>query len=106
MQRLVQCFLDTDMRNQHDGLAKLAAKRDVNVYKLRKGEHIVFINGKLNRVKMFSKGGVLSYLKLRKGMEFNLDTLRKIPEAFNESESFELIYSKALKSAIREKLGK
>ena len=104
MQSLVQCFLDADMRCQHDGLAKIAKNKDMDVYKLRQGEHVVFVNSALDRVKMFSSGGVLSYLRLKKG-KVNLETLRLIPEAFSNG-NIEVAYSRSLKKVLEAKLKK
>ena len=103
MQRLVRCFLDSDMRCQHNGLAKIASKAKVNVYNLAKGEHVVFINGRLNRVKMFSPGGILSYLKVSKG-QIDLATLALIPQAFNDGD-IDVGYSRALKTGLKKRLG-
>lgn len=105
MQKLVQCFLDADMRCQHDGLAKIAAKKSLNVYELEKGQHVVFVNTALDRIKMFSHGGVLSYLRMKKG-KVNLETLRLIPEAFNDSPNFEIAYSRSLKKVLETKFKK
>lgn len=104
MQNLIQCFLDADMRCQHDGLAKIAKRKDLDVYSLKKGEHVVFINSALDRIKMFSSGAVLSYLRLKKG-KVNLETLRLIPEAFNDG-NLEVAYSRALKQVLETKLKK
>lgn len=103
MQKLVRCFLNTDMRCQHDGLAEVANNEKVDVHNLKKGEHIVFINTKRNRVKMISPGGVLSYLRLAKG-QVDLETLKLIPEAFTDGD-LELAYSNSLKKLIKKKMG-
>lgn len=105
MQKLVQCFLEADMRCQHDGLAKIAKKMDLDVYALAKGQHVVFVNTALDRIKMFSHGGVLSYLRMKSG-KVNLETLRLIPEAFNDSPDFEIAYSKSLKKVLEDKFKK
>ena len=104
MQSLIQCFLEADMRCQHDGLAKVAKKQDLDVYGLQRGQHVVFINTALDRVKMFSAGGILSYLRLKKG-KVNLETLRLIPEAFNDG-NLEVAYSRSLKKVLEAKLKK
>ena len=95
------CFLDTDMRCQHDGLSKIAIDNKLNVHKLKHGEHAVFINRSKNRIKMLSHGGVLSYLKLKRGEVLDLNTLKYIPAAFNDSGDLKVSYSNALKKVVK-----
>ena len=100
-QTLTHCFLNTDLRCQHDGLTLIAKKRRVDVMELPTGEHVIFINTNQNKMKMFSPGGVLSYLRLKTG-KIDLNTLAKIPQSFGEG--IEVAYSRSLRKVLREKL--
>jgi len=100
--RLITAFVGTDMRCQHNGLAIIAKKRKVDVYDLKVGEHVVFVNTALDRIKMFSAGGVLSYLKVKGGIE--METLAYIPKAF--AGNLPVAYGSALKAVLQKKLAK
>jgi len=103
MQKLVRVFFGTDMRCQHDGLALQAEEAGLDVYSLKKGCHVVFVNKALDRIKMFSPGGVLSYLRV-KG-KVSTESLALIPSAFSESGDIEVAYSKAVIKTLESKLG-
>lgn len=98
---VLRIFLGADFRCQHDGLIKIAADNGLNIKNLKPGKHVVFINAKRDRIKMFSPGGVLSYARLENG-RVNLEALQSIPKAFDGDLSF--AYDKALTKIIREKL--
>lgn len=97
--KLITAFIGTDMRCQHIGLAAIAKGRKVNVYELKTGEHVVFINTALNRIKMFSPGGVLSYLRV--DGRIDMGTLSRIPRAF--AGDLPVAYGKALKEVLEKK---
>lgn len=99
--KLVRVFFDTDMRNQHDGLLKIAKKEGVDAASIAPGEHILFINTKMNRMKMLSSGGVLSYWRGRQGERVNLEAIQYIPDAFSAGK---INYTKALKNLMLGKL--
>lgn len=100
-QKIIHIFFDIDMRNQHDGLKILAHKKNVDVEALNNNQHVIFINKSLNRLKMYSSKGVLSYIKSKN--IFDLDAIKYIPEAF-ANDDVELIYTKALKKTLEKKL--
>jgi len=100
--KLVRVFFDVDMRNQHDGLGKLAKKEGVDTRVIADDEHIVFINTKMNRLKMLSRGGVLSYWKSYDGTKVNMEAIQYIPDAFQAGK---INYSKALEKLMRQKMG-
>lgn len=79
---IVRVFKDTSMINQHDGLVRIALSKKVRLDTLGAGEHVVFLNSALNRVKMFSTNGVLSYYRVSKG-KLNLNMIEMIPQCFN-----------------------
>jgi len=104
MQKLVRCFMDVDLRCQHDGLTKLAAKHKVFIRTMKPGQHYVFINKAMNKIKMLSFGNVLSYYKQDKG-KISLETLRHIPDAFTGGQ-IDVAYSDALEKLVKQKLNK
>ncbi len=85
MNKVVHIFQNVDMRNQHDGLAKLAQKKGVKLAELDKGKHVIFINANVNKIKMYSTDGgpdgVLSY-KRSSGGPLNLGMIENIPHCF------------------------
>lgn len=86
MNRIIRVFLNVDMRNQHTGLTNVALRENISLKKLKLNEHVIFINNKKNRLKMFSSNGLLSYLKSDKGA-LNLNLIEQIPRCFNENET-------------------
>ncbi len=102
MNVLVRCFIDTDLRSQHNGLAKIAARHRINVSRLRPGEHVMFINRARDKMKMYSANGVLSYLRLGDRRKVDMDTIGEIPRAFDGSLS--LAYERALTKTVKQKL--
>ena len=101
--RVVRLFLDTDMRNQHQGLMELAKKQSVDIAKLAVVEHVVFVNASLNRVKICSKGNVLSYLFRDKG-QIDMQAFKEIASAFGEDGSIN--FDRALKESLVKRLAK
>lgn len=101
-QRIVHIFFDVDMRNQHDGLAAYAKKHNVDVNKLEPLTHVIFINRALDRLKMYSCKGVLSYLRVKGGID--LEAIQYIPEVFVGND-VSIAYAKALRKRLQDKLG-
>lgn len=77
---IVRIFQKTDMRNQHDGLVRLALKFKVRLDSLGAGEHVIFLNNRLDKVKMFSANGVLSYYRAPGSL--TMDMIEYIPQCF------------------------
>lgn len=102
MNKVTRIFLNTDLRCQHNGLALVAGKENVRLDKLKPGEHVLFINTKRDKVKMYSRNGVLSYYK-QKG-RLDIEAVAKIPAAFGELN--ELTYVKSLRDVVKARLSK
>ena len=98
MNKVVRIFLDADLRCQHKGLASAAKKESVDVRKLPIGEHVMFINRKRNKLKMYSAGEIVAYLRLPKGV-LDLRALGRIPEVYGSN--LEIKYAKSLEEMIR-----
>ena len=101
--KIIRVFLGVDMRNQHDGLATLASKNKVTLANLDPGEHIIFINEKQNKIKVFSCRGTLTYIRKDKG-RIDLNFIEMIPQAFNQFG--ELEWAKAEKLSLEKRLAK
>ncbi len=101
---IIRCFLDSDLRCSHDGLAEQAKKSGIKVEDLKTGEYVVFVNHKKDRVKVYAAFNVLAYLKLPPGTSMDLNVIRAIPRAFTASGRLD--YDKALKETVEEKLNK
>jgi len=99
MNTVIRCFLDVDMRCQHFGLSKHAKKYKVDVSKLKAGEHVMFINKAINRVKIYSAGGVLSYLAT-KGI-LDLAAVGQIPTCFGSD--IQVKYASAIKLMFKQR---
>ena len=80
MNKVIRCFLDVDMRCQHDGLKKHALNRKVNIEKIKKNEHVIFVNKAINKVKIYSGNGVLSYYRSKTPLD--LEAVAQIPNTF------------------------
>lgn len=100
-QKILHVFFDVDMRSQHHGLQMHAAKRKVHLENLMPKQHVVFINKAMDRVKMYSSSGVLSYLRVPQGLE--LEAINYIPEAF-VGDGVDVAYAKALRKVLVKRL--
>lgn len=100
-QRMLRCYLNSDLRCGHQGLSDLAKKDGIRVKDLAPGEMIVFVNAKRDRVKVYASSNVLAYLRLERG-SIDLNTIREIPKAFQGSGKID--YDKALKETVESAL--
>lgn len=89
MNTIIRLFKDTDMRNQHDGLNKIAKRNKVKLDQLGAGEHVVFVNTQLNRVKLYSANGVLSYYRAPAKQKINPGMVEMIPLCFNAAKGMD-----------------
>jgi hypothetical protein len=99
--KLLRVFLDTNMQLGHKGLTDLAAKHGSSPRKLGPGEHIVFVNRRGNRMKIFSANNVISYKANDTNSPLELGTLQHFAECFGAN-GFE--YTQALKKVLTERL--
>ncbi len=97
--KLLRVFLDTDMRAGHNGLSKVALKDNVNVADLKEGQHIVFVNKKADKIKIYSAKNIVSYLL--SGSRLELSSLNYFADCFG-ADGFK--YDKALKTVLEQKL--
>jgi hypothetical protein len=102
MNKIVRVFLDTNLSLQHNGLFMLAAKNKVNLTKLDLGEHVVFVNKALNKVKVYSCGGIVSYMRRDDGQRIDLGLISHIPTCFDKQ--LRLDWEKAAALSLDQKL--
>lgn len=98
--KLLRVFLDVNMQLGHDGLTALAQQSNVSVRKLQPMEHVVFVNRAVDKVKIYSSNGVVSYLRSPTG-KLDLGTLEHFAECFG-AEGFQ--YTEALRKTLLKKL--
>jgi len=99
--KIIRYFPGADLRCQHNGLAKMAKTRGINVHKLRPGEYVIFTNNAKDKLKMFTTGNTVAYLKMPDGQRLNLNVIAKIPKFFTGGT---INYTGALKSQIQTEL--
>jgi hypothetical protein len=97
--RVLQVFLNADMRGSHNFLIEVASKRGIDLLSLKMGEAVVFINRKKTLMKVFVYGNTFSYTRRDR---IDLNALKHIPSAFGANGEFE--YDRALKTTLIEKL--
>lgn len=96
--RVLQIFLNCDLRCAHDGLSEIARRQGIDVRTLNRGHYLCFLNAAKDRLKMFASGNIVAYLKAPKGSRIDLRLLCEIPKAFN---GVSIDHDAALKEALR-----
>lgn len=81
--RIIQCFMDADLRGGHDWLADMARTHKINVKSLQPGEFVVFVNRAQDKIKMYASHNIVAYMKLEGGRRVTFDLICEIPRAFN-----------------------
>lgn len=99
--RILQCFINADLRLGHPGLSALARKYKINVDQMGAGEFIVFINPRRTKMKIYAANQVLAYIRPKSG-HVDLNTVRYFPAVFNAKGKID--YDEALKVSITEAL--
>jgi len=100
MNTITHCFLEADLRGQHASLANAAKKgAKVDVSKLKSGQHLLFINRKRDKMKMFSANNIVSYMKLPSGT-IDLGAIKHFGSCFDKD--LEMTYSQALRKRLLE----
>lgn len=102
--QIMHLFKDTDLRAQHNGLIEVARRAKVNLEELSPGEHVVFINSRADKLKIFSSSGLLSYYRAPEKSRLNLNMIKILPKCFGARGGLD--FAKADKLAVEELLGK
>lgn len=101
---IVHIFRDVSMSFQHDSLGQICNGAGISLKELKPGEHVIFINSSITRVKLMSHGGVISYYRAPDGNRLNLNMIEFIPHCFNASKGMD--WKKADRLAIDKLLAK
>jgi len=90
-------FFDTDLRNGHEGLAKVASKEKYDVENLKCGQLVLFLNRKLNAMKIYTAAYGVLHHKNKEGRPYNFYALQLVPQFMNGAS---IGYDQALKAAV------
>lgn len=102
MNKLIAYIPNTDLRNGHDGLAKVAIKQKIDISVLGGGNMVAFVNRARTAVKIHAGGDMIGYLRLKKG---HLDprVIKYLPKHFSGS-AFD--YDKSVEAMINDQFPK
>jgi hypothetical protein len=100
MNRILRVIFEADMRGGHRALSSLAKDLKIYVDKLNDGEHVVFINRRLDRIKVYSSRNVLSYHLSH--TKLDLTALSYFSQCYG-AKGFS--YDEALKKSLQKRLG-
>lgn len=95
--RVLQVFLNADLRCSHDGLREIAKKGGLDVKDLQPGQYIVFLNAAKNRLKLYASNNVVAYMKQPDGSRIDPRMIAELPRAFNGTT---INYESAIKDAL------
>lgn len=95
--RVLQVFLNADLRCSHDGLREIAKKGGLDVKDLQPGQYIVFLNAAKDRLKLYASGNVVAYMKQPDGGKIDPRMIAELPRAFNGTT---INYESAIKEAL------
>lgn len=95
--RVLQVFLNADLRCSHDGLREIAKKGGLDVKELQPGQYIVFLNAAKDRLKLYASGNVVAYMKQPDGGKIDPRMIAELPRAFNGTT---INYEAAIKDAL------
>jgi hypothetical protein len=99
--RLLQVFLNQDLRHGHDGLAQIAKDTSqLDVQKLLPGQYLVFVNSAMDRIKLYASGNVVAYQVLPKGQKVDIRAIKQIPRVFQSTGKLD--YDKALETTVQD----
>jgi hypothetical protein len=97
--RLLQVFLNQDMRNGHEGLAAVAKSAGLDVKALEPGQFVVFVNSAMDRLKMYAAANVVAYQSLA-GRKVDMRVIREIPRVFQATGTLD--YDQALEKVVQD----
>jgi hypothetical protein len=95
--RVLQVFLNADLRCSHDGLREIAKKGGLDVKDLQAGQYIVFLNAAKDRLKLYAAGNVVAYMKQPDRGKIDPRMIAELPRAFNGTA---IQYEVAIKEAL------
>jgi hypothetical protein len=85
------------MAYSHKGLSEIAKKNKIDVKNLSESEFVVFINKRLNAVKIYAPNNIIAYLRSPDGKRLEMKTIQMIPYYFRGGQ---FQYDKALERVL------
>ena len=99
--RILQVFLNADLRGSHNSLTLLGAAHRIDLPNLKKGLAVVFINRTRTLMKVFVAGNTFAFTRRDR---IDVEAIKHLPEVFGAVG--EINYDAALRILLEEKLGK
>jgi len=84
--KIIRYFPDSDLRCGHEGLEFIAKKSGVETRDMKLGEFIVFMNSKMDKMKIFTAGNLIVYQKSFNGSRIDPRIISLIPKYFRGTE--------------------
>lgn len=100
--RVIRYFPESDMRNGHDGLAKIASKAGINMQTINNGEFVIFVNRRKTHIKMFASSNVIAHYKSMNG-KIDPAIIQHLPNCF---EGGVIDYDKAITRVLKKEFPK
>lgn len=94
---IVGYFPEADLRCGHSGLSQQATKAKIDLKNLARGEYVVFLNKRQDKMKIMTAGNMLVYQKTFNYSKINPHIISLIPKYFGGRG---LDYEGALREAI------
>jgi len=95
--KIIQVFLNSDLRASHNGLDLQAKKNKIETQLIEDGQFLVFINRSKTMFKIFAANNTLVFHKSRSGM-IDLRAIEELPKVFKSTHSID--FQAALKKVL------
>lgn len=80
--RVIQVFLNADLRYGMRGLSETCYKHGIKTLELKSGQYVVFVNRSRTMLKLITQNNVVAQLKRNNGEVIDLTIISRIPQAF------------------------
>lgn len=101
--KILRVIFNTDLRNNHEGLAAIAKNLRINTATLQPGEYVVFVNSYRSALKFYVAGQIVAHFRMPTHRRMDMRIIAMLPKFFNGRE---LRYDDALRELIRKEFGK
>lgn len=98
--RILQVFLNADLRGSHNSLILTGKTYGLQLDKLTENQAVIFINKKKTLMKVYVTGNTFSFTRRER---IDLEAIKHLPEAFGATGEFD--YDKALEKSLTERPG-
>jgi len=99
--KILRVFLNTDLRNSHVGLSKIAQGASIITDKLKDGHLVVFINKTRTLMKVYGSRSTLVFTRST-GQPIDLSAIQYLPRIFNLRKKVDI--NQALRTRLLKKL--